>query len=198
MNAMSNLNQMFNAFVVLFAVIDVIGSLPLFISLESTGRAINPKKAAIYSFLVLLAFFLAGDRLLRLFSVDDSSFAVAGSFVLFILAMEMILNVEFFKNNGAPKGSSTLVPVVFPLIAGPGTLTTLLSIRAEYTWFNIIVALFFNMVIVYLALRYLGQVRRALGDGAVFVLRKVFGIILMAIAVRLFSANIHTLFTSFN
>lgn len=188
--------QVISAFVVLFAVIDVLGSVPLFLSFQRDRRAVDPLRASIYAFVILVGFLYAGRLVLNLFHVDVSSFAVAGSLVILIISIEMIFGIEVFKND-APGGSRTLVPVVFPLIAGPGTFTTLLSMRAEYATINIISALFLNMVLVFIVLRYLDRVQRLLGAGGVYVMRKFFGIILMAIAVRLFTANIHTLFSSF-
>lgn len=190
-----SMTQIVSAFVVLFAIIDVFGSLPLFLSFRSDKRVISPMQASLYSFIILVVFLFAGNLVLNLFHVDISSFAVAGSLVIFIVSIEMIFGIEVFKND-APGGSRTLVPIVFPLIAGPGTLTTLLSMRAEYATANIISALFLNMVIVYLVLRYLDAVYRLVGAGGVYVMRKFFGVILMAIAVRLFTANIHTLLLS--
>lgn len=181
--------------VVLFAIIDVLGSIPLFLSFKQKDNAINPLKAAGYSFVILTAFLFVGKWMLGLFHVDVSSFAVAGSLVIFILSVEMVLGVEIFKFD-APGGSLTLVPVVFPLIAGPGTFTALLSMRAEYNTVEIILGIFINMIIVFVVLRYLDLAKRLVGEGGVYVLRKFFGIILMAIAVRLFTTNIHTLFTT--
>ncbi|UQZ88959.1 hypothetical protein C4J81_07020 [Deltaproteobacteria bacterium Smac51] len=190
-----DLTQIVSAFVVLFAIIDVLGSIPLFLSFKGDNRSVNPLQASLYSFIILVAFLYAGRLVLNLFHVDVSSFAVAGSLVIFIISIEMIFGIEVFKND-APGGSRTLVPIVFPLIAGPGTFTALLSMRAEYATANIITALFLNMAIVYIVLRYLDAVHRLMGFGGVYVMRKFFGIILMAIAVRLFTANIHTLFRS--
>lgn len=192
-----DLTQIVSAFVVLFAIIDVLGSVPLFLSFKSDQRVISPLQASVYAFVILVAFLFAGKLVLNLFHVDVSSFAVAGSLVILIVSIEMIFGIEVFKND-APGGSRTLVPIAFPLIAGPGTFTALLSMRAEYATVNIIAALFLNMIIVFMVLRYLDVVHRLLGAGGVYVMRKFFGVILMAIAVRLFTANIHTLFRSFN
>jgi len=190
-----NLTQILSAFVVLFVLIDVSGSIPIFLSFKGEGRDVNPLQAAIYSFIIMTAFLFVGKWILNMFNVDVSSFAVAGALVIFIISIEMIFGVEVFKND-APGGSKTLVPIVFPLIAGPGTFTVLLSMRAEYDVSNIIIALFLNMIIVYLVLRYLNVVEKLLGVGGVYVLRKFFGVIVMAIAVRLFTANINALLDS--
>ena len=190
-----SLTQILSAFVVLFVLIDVSGSIPIFLSFKGEGRDVNPSQAAIYSFIIMTAFLFIGNWVLKLFNVDVSSFAVAGALVIFIISIEMIFGVEVFKND-APGGSKTLVPIVFPLIAGPGTFTVLLSMRAEYDVSNIIIALFLNMIIVFLVLRYLNVVEKILGIGGVYVLRKFFGVIVMAIAVRLFTANINALLHS--
>ena len=144
------------------------------------------------SFVVFVLFLFAGEGLLSLFGVDIGSFAVAGSLVIFVLAVEMIMGVELMKNDG-PEGSATFVPIIFPLIAGAGTLTTLLSMRAEYHLENIIVAIVLNMVVVFLVLSNINRIVKILGRGLIYVLRKSFGIILLAIAVKLFASNIMNL-----
>lgn len=190
-----DITQILSAFVVLFVLIDVSGSIPIFLSFKGEGRDINPIQAAIYSFIIMTAFLFVGKWVLNMFNVEVSSFAVAGALVIFIISIEMIFGVEIFKND-APGGSKTLVPIVFPLIAGPGTFTVLLSMRADYDVSNIIIALFLNMIIVFLVLRYLKVVEKLLGLGGVYVLRKFFGVIVMAISVSLFTSNINTLIES--
>ena len=180
--------QMFSAFIALFAVIDIIGSIPIIISLKEKGKEVNALKATLIAFVMLLVFFFGGDMLLKLFRVDIESFAIAGAFVIFLLSLEMILDIEIFKNQG-PIQEATLVPLVFPLVAGAGSFTMLLSLRAEYASINIIIALLLNMVWVYFVVRMTGCVERFLGKGGIYIIRKFFGIILMAIAVRLFTAN---------
>lgn len=192
-----DITQILSAFVVLFVLIDVLGSVPLFLNFKGEGKDVNPLQAAVYSFIIMTVFLFVGEWILKLFNVDVSSFAVAGSLVIFIISIEMIFGIEVFKND-APGGSRTLVPIVFPLIAGPGTFTALLSMRAEFAVSNIIIGLFLNMVIVFIVLRYLNVVEKVIGAGGVYVLRKFFGIILMAIAVRLFTSNISTLIESFH
>lgn len=140
-----NWQQMTSAFIVLFAVIDIIGSIPIIINLKEKGKNVNALKATLISFALLIGFFYAGDMLLKLFHVDIESFAVAGAFVIFLMSLEMILDIEIFKNQG-PIKEATLVPLVFPLLAGAGAFTTLLSLRAEYASVNIIVALVLNMI----------------------------------------------------
>jgi len=190
--------EIVSAFLVLFAIIDVSGSVPIFINLRSQNKVINPPKVAIYSLFFMLLFLFVGEWILRLFQVDISSFAVAGAIVLLILSVEMILGVEIFKNDqSGDSNSSTLVPVVFPLIAGPASFTTLLSMRAEYQTINIIVAILLNLAIVYLVLRFLDPVKRILGVSGAYILRKFFGVILMAISIRLLTSNMSTLIASF-
>lgn len=184
--------QIASAFIVLFAVIDVLGSTPIFISLKNRGRAVNACQATLISTTLLIAFFFAGDAMLRLFSVDVESFAVAGSLVIFLMSLEMLLDVEIFKNNG-PIKEATLIPVVFPLIAGPGSFTTLLSLRAEYAQVNILIGLLLNMAFVYVVLKATKRVERVISKAAIYLLRKFFGIILLAISVRLFTANLSAL-----
>lgn len=188
-----NFKEIVSTFMVLFAVIDITGSVPIILDLKSKGKNISSSKATIYSFIICIVFLFLGEMILSLFGVDISSFAVAGSLIILVLAIEMIFGVEIFKNDG-PSNSVTLVPVIFPLIAGTGTLTTLLTIRAEYATINIIIALVLNMLVVYFVLSNINFVEKALGKGAIFVLRKFFGLILLAIAVKLFTTNIVTLF----
>lgn len=194
---LSRLNalQIASTFIVLFAVIDVLGSTPIFIDLKQQGRPVNALKATLISTSLLIGFFLAGDVMLRLFNVDIESFAVAGSLVIFLLALEMILDVVIFKNQG-PIKEATLVPVVFPLIAGAGSFTTLLSLRAEYAQINILIGLLLNMVFVYCVLKATERVEKLISKSTIYLLRKFFGIILLAIAVRLFTANLSALLGS--
>ncbi|MDR0962551.1 MAG: MarC family protein [Mediterranea sp.] len=184
-----NFQQMASAFIALFAVIDIIGSIPIIINLKQRGRGVNAMKATLISFALLIGFFYAGDMLLRLFNVDIRSFAVAGSLIIFLMALEMILDVEIFKNQG-PIKEATLVPLVFPLLAGAGSFTTLLSLRAEYASVNIVIALVLNMVWVYCVVRMTEVIERFLGKGGIYITRKFFGIILLAISVKLFMSNI--------
>ena len=194
-----NVVEIVSAFLVLFAIIDVTGSVPIFLNLKSQNKTIHPEKAAFYSLVILVGFLFVGEWILKLFQLDVSAFAVAGAVVLLILSIEMIFGVEIFKNDNAnPDNSSTLFPVVFPLIAGPGSFTTLLSMRAEYHTLNIIIALLLNLIIVYLVLRYLDVVKRILGESGAYILRKFFGVILMAISVKLLTSNLSALIASVN
>ncbi len=181
--------EFLSAFIVLFAIIDVTGCLPIFLDLQEKNQKFSPGKAAIMAAIILTVFFFVGDWILSLFNVDVSSFAVAGALVIFVIAVEMTFGVEIFKLDG-PGGNATIVPVVFPLIAGPGAFTALLSLKAEYNQMNILLGLLLNMVIVFFVLKYVGYFKKLLGSGGVFVLRKFFGIILLAISVKLFMSNI--------
>lgn len=187
-----NVQEIVSAFIVLFAVLDVLGSTPIIIDLKTKGRPVNALQATSISTGLLLGFFFAGDVVLRLFSVDIASFAVAGALVIFLMSLEMILDIEIFKNLG-PIKEATLVPVVFPLLAGAGSFTTLLSLRAEYASVNIIIGLLLNMLFVYFVLRATDKVEQVISKSAIYLLRKFFGIILLAISVRLFTANIAAL-----
>lgn len=191
-----NFQDLLSAFIVLFAVIDIIGSIPIILDLKQKGRSVNAMKATLIAGSLLFAFFYAGDAMLRLFQVDIASFAVAGAFVIFLLSIEMILDIEIFKNNG-PMKEATLVPLVFPLIAGAGSFTTLLSLSAAYHAINIILALLLNMLWVYFVLRMTDRVERLLGKGGIYLIRKFFGIILLAISARLFTENLTKLIHQF-
>lgn len=181
--------QIVSTFIVLFAVIDIFGATPIVLDLKSKGRPVNALNATLISGTMMVVFFFAGDIILRIFNVDIESFAVAGAFIIFLMSIEMILDIEIFKNIG-PIKEATLVPVVFPLLAGAGSFTTLLSLRAEYASINILIGLFLNMVLVFIVLHYLDYVERVVGKAFIYLLRKFFGIILMAVAVKLFTSNL--------
>ncbi len=187
-----NIVEIFSAFIVLFAVIDIIGGIPLILDLKNKSGGINAFQATSVSFIILITFLFVGEALLGLFGVDISSFAVAGAFVLLALAFEMIFDREIFKYK--LKGAATIVPIAFPLIAGAGSFTTILALRAEYHTINIIIALFLNIVIVYFVLHSIKHIEKILSEVVIYVLKKFFGIILLAIAVKLFVANISVLF----
>lgn len=184
-----NFQEFVSAFIILFAVIDAVGSTPIIISLRESGKTVKAMKATLMSTALLVAFFYAGDVMLQLFHVDIASFAVAGSLVIFLMAIEMLLDVEIFKFKG-PTNEATLVPLVFPLIAGAGSFTTLLSLRAEYADINILLGLLANMAVVFFVLTMTDKVQHWMGKGGVYVVRKFFGVILIAVAVRLFTDNI--------
>ena len=181
-----------SAFMVLFAIIDILGSIPLILNIKKKTNVVHAFRASSIAFLILLAFLFSGEAILKLFNVDIQSFAIAGSLVIFIFAIEMILDVEIMHNKG-PEGSSSIVPLAFPLIAGPGSFTTLLSLRAEYSVENIIIALVLNLAFVYFVLKSTSRIEKTIGEGGIYILRKFFGIILLAIPVKLFTSNIGTL-----
>jgi multiple antibiotic resistance protein len=187
-----NFKDLASAFIVLFAIIDVFGSLPIFVDLKNKGRSFSSIKASFFSYIILLAFFFAGEGILRLFNVDVSSFAVAGSLVIFVIACEMTFGWELFKMDN-PSGSATIIPVIFPLLAGPGAFTTLLSLKAEFSSIVIIAALTLNMFIVYFVIQNVNRVERIIKPSGIYILRKLFGIILLAISAKLFATNITSL-----
>lgn len=172
---------------ILFAVIDIVGSLPVLLDLQNRLGTIDSRQATLVSGAIMVVFLFLGQSILAVIGIDVSSFAIAGSFIIFFLALEMILGVKFYKEDTA--ATASVVPIAFPLIAGTGTLTTLLSLRAEYHSENIIVAILLNLVFVYLVLKNIFRLERILGPGGINILRKVFGIILLAIAVKLFRTH---------
>ena len=177
--------EIFSSFLVMFAIIDITGSIPIFVSMRDKGTKIKPFQATGAALLLFVGFFIVGDQLLKLFGIDMPSFAVAGSVVLFILAFEMILGRDIIKNEPASSGAS-IVPIAFPLIAGPGAITAFISLHAEYQTANIIID--------YFVLRYLDKITHWLGADIIYVLRKFFGVILLAMAVKLFVGNIMAVF----
>ena len=183
-----DLNALLTVIFTLFAVIDIVGSIPLLISLKQKIGGIRELRATLVSGILMILFLFLGERLLNVFGVDVKSFAVAGSIVIFILGLEMVLGIEFFKAEGDPK-SSTVVPIAFPLIAGSGTLTTIISLRANYTEVTILVAILVNLIIVFLVLKSLNYLARLLGSGGLLAVRKFFGVVLLAIAVKIFATN---------
>lgn len=187
-----NFKEIATASMVLFAVIDIVGSVPIIISLRNKVGHIQSEKASLVAGIIMILFLFVGESILKLIGIDVNSFAVAGAIVIFFLAIEMILGITLYKDD-EPETAS-IVPIAFPLIAGAGTMTSLLSLRAEYRVENIIVAVIINVVIVYLVLKSSKRIERFLGKNGLSIIRKVFGVILLAIAVKLFTANIHELF----
>lgn len=181
------------ASMILFAVIDIIGSIPIIIDLRKKVGHIQSEKASIVAGILMILFLFVGKQILNLIGIDVNSFAVAGSFILFFLALEMILGITLYKDD-APE-TAAVVPLAFPLIAGAGTMTTLLSLRAEYETINIVIAIIINIVIVFGVLKSSGKIEQFLGKQGINVVRKIFGVILLAIAVKLFTSNIQSLFT---
>lgn len=190
-----NGKEILSATLILFAVIDIIGSIPLIISLRKKVGHIQSEKASIVAAAIMIAFLFVGESILKYFGVDINSFAVAGALVLLILAMEMVLGISIIKDE-EPK-SASIVPLAFPLIAGAGVMTTIVSIRAEYAAENIVVAILLNSILVFVVLKSASWLEKLLGEGGLNVLRKVFGVILLAIAVKLFSENAVQLFAGF-
>jgi multiple antibiotic resistance protein len=179
--------EIFAAFMVLFAIIDIPGSIPIILDIKSRTGNIEPVKVTLASLGIFLAFLFIGSPLLSIFGIDVSSFAIAGSFVIFLIGLEMVLGIELFKHDS--KGGGSIVPIAFPLIAGAGSITTILSIKAEYQTINIFIALIMNMFLVYLVLRLTSRFEKILGLGGLHILKKVFGIILLSIAIKLFISN---------
>jgi len=187
-----SLKEIFSATMILFAVIDITGNIPLIISLRKKVGHIQSEKATLVSAGIMILFLFVGENILKYLGVDVNSFAVAGSFVLFILALEMVLNIDLIKGEEAKTAS--IVPIAFPLIAGAGTMTTLVSIRAEFESENIVVAILLNCLLVYIVLKSAKWLEAKVGTSGINVLRKVFGVIVLAIAVKLFSENAKALF----
>ena len=188
-----SLKEILSTFLVMFAIIDITGSIPIFVSMRDKGTKIKPFQATGVALLLFIGFYFLGDALLHLFGIDMPSFAVAGSVVLFILAFEMILGRDIIKNEPTSSGAS-IVPIAFPLIAGPGAITALISLHAEYQTVNIMIGLAANIVIDYFVLRHLDKITHWLGADIIYVLRKFFGVILLAMAVKLLVGNIMAVF----
>ena len=183
-----NLKEIFTAGMILFAVIDIIGSIPIIISLRKKVGHIESGKASIVSCIIMISFLFLGEEILSLIGIDVNSFAVAGAFIIFFMAIEMILGISLYKDD-APETAS-IVPLAFPLIAGAGTMTSLLSLRAEFDVINIIIAIVINIIIVYAILKSSKKIESILGASGISIIRKIFGVILLAIAVKLFTTNI--------
>jgi multiple antibiotic resistance protein len=190
-----NYKEILTAFMVLFAVIDIIGNIPIIIDLRKKVGHIQSEKASLISGLIMIIFLFLGQSLLQFIGIDVNSFAVAGSFILFFIALEMILGVTLYKDNGNNGAvTATVFPLAFPLIAGPGSLTTLLSLRAEFAVQNIIIAIILNVIFLYIVLKTSSKIERLIGATGIQIIRKVFGVILLAISVKLFTQNIKMLF----
>jgi multiple antibiotic resistance protein len=177
---------------VLFAVIDIVGTVPIVVDLRSKHGHIESEKASLVAGLIMIVFLFVGEELLKLIGIDVHSFAVAGSFVLFFLALEMILGIRIYREDET--SSASIVPIAFPLIAGAGTMTTLLSLKAEFQTINIIIAIALNILVVYIVLKSSAKIEKMLGKNGLGVIRKAFGVVLLAIAVKLFASNVKGLF----
>ena len=190
-----NFKEILTAFMVLFAVIDIIGNIPIIIDLRKKVGHIQSEKASLIAGLIMILFLFLGQSLLGLIGIDVNSFAVAGAFVLFFIALEMILGITLYKDDSSNASTTAAVfPLAFPLIAGPGSLTTLLSLRAEFAIENIIVGVLLNIIFLYIVLKTSAKIERLLGAGGIQIIRKVFGVVLLAISVKLFAQNIKMLF----
>lgn len=191
---MLDINHILSSFLVLFAVIDVIGAIPLIIKIKSKVGSIRPGLATLVTALIMISFLFLGEQMLKFIGVDIKSFAVAGSILMAFIAFEMLLGITIFKDDDADTATASIVPLAFPLLAGAGSLTTILSIRAEYHTLNIIVGILLNMILIYVVLRMVDKIESFIGPVGNRVLQKVFGIILLAISVKLFSSNAKLLF----
>ncbi|WP_109851344.1 MarC family protein [Aquimarina sp. AU58] len=189
-----DLKEILTASMVLFAVIDIIGSIPIILDLRKKVGHVQSEKASIVAAILMILFLFVGKEILSLIGIDVNSFAVAGSFIIFFLAIEMILGIQLYRDD-APE-TAAVVPLAFPLIAGAGTMTSILSLRAEYHTVNIIIAILINIIFVYIVLKSSGKIEKVLGKQGINVIRKIFGVILLAIAVKLFTANIKELLTT--
>ena len=190
-----NLKEIITAFMVLFAVIDIIGNIPIIIDLRRKSGHIQSEKASVIACFIMILFLFVGQSLLQFIGIDVHSFAVAGALILFFIALEMILGITLYKDEESSSAfTATVFPLAFPLIAGPGSLTTLLSLRAEFEIQNIIVAVFLNMIVLYIVLKTSSKIEKLIGPTGIQIIRKVFGVILLAISVKLFAANIKMLF----
>ena len=185
-----NFQDLISAFFVLFAIIDMPGSIPIILNLRKKGKRVIPAKTALLTLVMFLIFFYVGEAFLALFGVDISSFAVAGSLIIFVMALEMILDIEIFKSDAEAPKDSSFFPVVFPLFAGAGALTTMLSIRAQYASINILGAILMTCLVIYIGLKITKNLEKVLGAGGIYMLKKFFGIILLAISVKLFTTNL--------
>lgn len=177
----------------LFAVIDIIGSIPILIDIKKKQGHIKSEKVVLFSFILLVVFLILGESLLSLIGLDVESFAIAGAIVIFLLGLEMILGVEIFKDDPNVK-SATIVPIAFPLIAGAGTITTVISMQAEYHILQIFIGIFINLLFVYIVLKAIPWIEGRIGDAFISILRRIFGVLLIAIAVKIFTTNISLIF----
>ena len=188
-----DIKEFISASMILFAIIDVVGNIPLILILREKYKVIESEKASIISLGIMIIFLYLGEIILNLLGVGINSFAVAGSIIILFIAVEMILGINLFRDKNHKTAS--IVPIAFPLIAGPGTLTTLISIRSEYEKINIILAIIINMILVYMVLKFSYKIEKLLGEQGIDILRKVFGIILLAIGIKLFTTNIKIIFS---
>ena len=188
-----NFKDIFTAFMILFAVIDIVGNIPIIIDLRKKVGHIQSEKASLIAGVIMIFFLFIGENILSLIGIDVNSFAVAGSFVLFFIALEMILGITLYKDEDNTTMTASVFPLALPLIAGPGSLTTLLSIKSEFSTPDIIIAIIVNVIVIYLVLKTSGKIEKIIGKNGIQIIRKVFGVVLLAIAVKLFMSNIKEL-----
>ena len=187
---MFNFKEIVSVSLILFSVIDILGNVPIVIKLRQQSGKIYSGKATIAAGVIMILFLYLGESILGLFGIDIGSFAIAGAIIMFIIGMEMVLGVEFFKSDEESMKAASIVPIAFPLIAGPGTMTSLISLRAEYDLPNVLVGVVVNLILIYIVLKASGWLERKLGKAGFNIVRKVFGIILLSIAIKLFKTNI--------
>ena len=185
-----SIKEILTAFMVLFAVIDIVGNIPIIIDLRKKAGHIQSEKASVIAGIIMIIFLFLGDSILKLIGIDVHSFAVAGAFILFFIALEMILGITLYKQEEGSSMNASVFPLAFPLIAGPGSLTTLLSLKSEFHTENIIIAVIINVAVIYLVLKTSNRIERFIGQNGIDIIRKVFGVILLAISVKLFASNI--------
>lgn len=185
-----DLKEIFTAFMVLFAVIDIVGNIPIIIDLRKKAGHIQSEKASVIAGVIMIIFLFVGESILKLVGIDVHSFAVAGAFILLFIALEMILGITLYKQDEESSLNATVFPLAFPLIAGPGSLTTLLSLRSEFHIENIILAVIINVLLIFIVLKTSSKIEHYIGQNGINITRKIFGVILLAIAVKLFTSNI--------
>jgi multiple antibiotic resistance protein len=185
-----NIKEILTAFMVLFAVIDIVGNIPIIIDLRKKAGHIQSEKASIIAGVIMIIFLFLGDSILKLIGIDVHSFAVAGAFILFFIALEMILGITLYKQEEGTNMNASVFPLAFPLIAGPGSLTTLLSLKSEFHTENIIIAVIVNVIVIFIVLKTSSRIERFIGQNGINIIRKIFGVVLLAIAVKLFTSNI--------
>ena len=185
-----NIKEILTAFMVLFAVIDIVGNIPIIIDLRKKAGHIQSEKASVIAGVIMIIFLFLGDSILKLIGIDVHSFAIAGAFILFFIALEMILGITLYKQEEGSSMNASVFPLAFPLIAGPGSLTTLLSLKSEFRTENIIVAVVVNVLVIFIVLKTSNRIERFIGQNGIDIIRKVFGVVLLAIAVKLFTSNI--------
>lgn len=191
-----NIRELIGAFVVLLAICDVPGNLPIVLNIQKKGIHISARRAFWYSLFLMFFFFYAGEAFLHLFGLDISSFAIAGALIIFLISIEMILDINLFCEGTDISSDATLVPVVFPLFIGAGVLTTLLSIRSQYADINVLLGAFFNCVMIYCTIKLSRMLKKYISQTAIYVIKKFFGMVLLAISVKLFITNITLLISS--